>query len=475
MKKRKELNILKNKQTIFLILILIFASFLRFYKIDNCHFEKDQVDETLVAKDIVYKGIIPVLGEKCGSCSNEVHFLGPFYYYLLIIPNILFNFHPCGGAFLTALLGVFSVFLCYKLGEIMFNQNIGLLSAFFISFTPFVVHCSRHQWSINILPFFVFLCLYSLFKIKNKEHKYWYLFSFSFGILLQLHFSNFFFIPAIFLFLLIFKPKINKKSMLTSFVIIPILFIPTIISEITSNFKNLNAVLRFFFNSSGNIGFNFKMFEDFFISQHFWGINSIIISIIISVLYFSYSLYLIKKKIFYKEIIFLVLWILITVLVLISNVNLKGIAFNFEVIFPAIFILMGLSFNEIFKIKNKIIVLIIIVLIASNFIHSMYVLNHDITYIGGGVQNKILAVNFIIKNSTTETPKIKIYRFYIDNWDEKPFLYLFDYYGKNISLVNESFDYIIIDPNDNETLLDNYLNITKFRIDFGEISVIKKK
>ena len=262
--------------------------------------------------------------------------------------------------------------------------------------------------------------------------------------------------------------------MLTSFLIILISFIPTLINEFYSNFENSIAFINFFSTISTNFGFNLEMFKGFFISQSFWSMINIIISVIIFIIYISYSFYLIKRKI-NKEVIFLISWTLITLLILITNISLQESAFNFEVIFPAMFLLMGFSFYELLKRKNKIILLFLLVLISFKFVYSLYILSFIITHVEGDVQNKISAVNFIIENSTKEIPKVKFDRHYIDNWDEKPFLYLFDYYSKNISIESENFDYVIIDPNYNKTLFDNYLNKTKFRIDFGGISVIKIK
>lgn len=463
-------NLVVDKHVILLISILIFAAFLRLYKIENCHFGADQAGEAFTVKRLIENREVPLLGERCGSCSKEVHFLGPSYYYLLTIPYLLFNYHPCSGAFFTACLGIVSVLLCYKIGELMFNKNVGLLSAFFMAFTPFIVHVSRYQWSVNILPFFVFTCLYSLLNIKRGKQNYWFLFSFSLAILLQLHFSNFFFIPAIFIFFLIFKPKINKRKMLKSFIIIPILFIPTLIHELYSNFENSTSIINFFLSNLLNFGFNFGMLEKFFVSLFYWGLNNVIFSAAIFIFYFLYSFYLIKK-VNHKEIIFLILWILITLSILISNVSLRASPFNFEVIFPATFLLMGSSFYELFKIRNKVISLFLLVLISSELIiHSLLIIN---IITRENVKNEISAVKFIIENTTEEIPKVSFDRHCIGNGDEKPFLYLFEYYGKNVTIEDENFNYLIVCSNRNETLLNEYLNKTKFRIDFGEVSVIK--
>src|SRR6266480_1176960 len=118
--------LLKYKEHILLFLILIFAAFLRLYKIaDYMTFLGDEGRDVLVVYNILH-GHLTLLGP---TSSVGGFFLGPVYYYFMAPFLWLFNYNPVGPAVMVGLFGVATVWLVYKTGKEFFNASVGLIAA----------------------------------------------------------------------------------------------------------------------------------------------------------------------------------------------------------------------------------------------------------------------------------------------------------------------------------------------------------
>jgi len=241
MKFKKAFYFWKNHWQI--ILILLLALFLRLFRIrELTTFGGDQGIDLLVVKRMLVDHQWTLLGSKISIAHI---FNGPIYYYMLLPFMAAFHLDPIGASYFMVLLYLGTIFLLYYFGQEFLNKKIGLLAAFFFAICPVVVEYSRVSWCPFPTPFFVILFLYGLFKFIRSKNYYWLILSgFCWGIMMQLHYSNFFLGFLGFLWLL--RQAKNKiKAFLFFFGSFLIGFSPMIIFEARHNFFNTRTLWLF--------------------------------------------------------------------------------------------------------------------------------------------------------------------------------------------------------------------------------------
>jgi 4-amino-4-deoxy-L-arabinose transferase-like glycosyltransferase len=258
----------KNKN-ILLILILIFAAFLRLYRIaDYMTFLGDEGRDVLVAYNILH-GHLTLLGP---TSSVGGFFLGPIYYYFMAPFLLLFNYNPVGPAVMVALFGIATVWLLYKFCSELFNSKIGLIAAFFYTISPLVISYSRSSWNPNPLPFFSLLTLFSLYKgVEKKSLKLIFASGILLGVCLQLHYLALF-LGAIVFFYILFSQISFKTTKITAVILLLIkqyltFFLGFIIGwspflafEVRHGFPDFRSIIDFVLHS-GNTGGNSNFFS----------------------------------------------------------------------------------------------------------------------------------------------------------------------------------------------------------------------
>lgn len=173
----------KYSLNIILCIILGISIFTHFFAIGSTYiFQNDEARDALIALKMINSQRPVLLGPET-SVGNM--YLGPFYYYLMVLPLLLSGLDPVGPAIMVGLFGVATTFLIYLLGKKHFNNTAGLMGALFYSISPIMLHHSRSSWNPNIIPFFVSLLLL----IPNYRNRVWQLcFGVLTGILFQLHY-----------------------------------------------------------------------------------------------------------------------------------------------------------------------------------------------------------------------------------------------------------------------------------------------
>ena len=425
-------KIKKNKiEFILLLLILIIASLLRFYNIvDFLHFANDEARDAFIVKNIFENNSIPLLGPE----TSIGHFyLGPIFYYFLIPLFLIFNFHPVSGAILSAILGILSVLLIWKITRNIFSKEAALITAFLYSISFIVVLHSRWSWNPNIVPFFFLLYMYSFYKFKASKinlNKYFYLWIISIGILVQLHASTFILVPISIILFIFYRPKNLKwNNYLISLILLIILFSPFLTYELNNNFENIYKIIKVLFDSSNDVDFfskikfnilSFIEFINAILLANFLGFNnnfsfleinihrlSFIPGLIAFFGIFSISIihiYNNKKK---SKFIF----VLFTLLLIFFIFSKKILFIHYYILFfPLIFILLGFLLSLLYK-KNilfkSVIFLIIIFISLSNFLYTFdffsglkqntWQKHHTIPFYQ---TNK--AINFIVKKAKND-------------------------------------------------------------------------
>ncbi len=229
----------KNWHYVLLIFILFLAFFLRIYNINNLlGFYYDQGRDALVVWDFIYNGKLFLIGPTTGLAGI---FRGPFYYYLISPFYALGGGNPIYPSIFLSLTSVLAIYISYYLGEKFLNKEAGIISAIIASFSFQIVWASR--WLSNPTPMMLLsmLLVFAMYKVvgseKFKTRKYWYLIS----LLLGLSFFSFgssgelFYFPAVAIFTIWQRKKLDFKTILISSLIFVLTFLPQIIFDIRHN------------------------------------------------------------------------------------------------------------------------------------------------------------------------------------------------------------------------------------------------
>ena len=157
---KKILDNIRNNPTILLITILSF--FFNFFKLSYLMpFIGDQGWFYLSARDMLLTGKIPLVG--ITSSHTWLH-QGPLWTYVLALLFKVSDFNPLFPGYVTAGVGVLTVFLMYFIGKVVFSKNVGLLAAFLYSMSPLVILEARMPYHTSFIPLITLLYFYSLFK-----------------------------------------------------------------------------------------------------------------------------------------------------------------------------------------------------------------------------------------------------------------------------------------------------------------------
>lgn len=253
-------KILHHKEKIILILILLLATYLRLWRIeDYMTFLGDEGRDVLVVKRIIVDHRLTLLGP---TASVGGFFLGPIYYYFMLPFLWAFQLNPVGPAVMVALFGIATVYLVYRFGQEFFNQAAGLFAASIYALSPLVIAFSRSSWNPNLVPFFSLLYIYSLgMAVKTSHWRWWFLSGLCIGIGLQLHYLFTFLIPAGVVFLLLYKRNLSDLKFWGLKLLGGVVGIfPFLAFELRHRFPNTQTLIRFIFQGkeTGFVGQKLK-------------------------------------------------------------------------------------------------------------------------------------------------------------------------------------------------------------------------
>ena len=245
-----------NWSLVFLIAILLLASFFRLYRVrDYLVFLGDEGRDALVWKRILVDHKLTLLGP---TASVGGFYLGPIYYYLTLPFAYISNLDPVGPAYFVSFLGIATVYLVYLFGKRYLHKTIGLMAAFLYSFAPLIVRYSRSSWNPNPVPFFT-LAGIMLAHEGAKRRKLWLslLAGICLGILWQLHYLTLILAPVYLVIVFNRVKKSDPKStiyhLLSIFLGWLIGFSPFLAFELRHGLPNTKTIFEFITRPQGAI------------------------------------------------------------------------------------------------------------------------------------------------------------------------------------------------------------------------------
>lgn len=394
----------KIKENYLLILILIIAAVLRFYKADYQSVWLDEVHTLNEANPNIswsdfYNSLL----------ISEPH--PPLYFAVVRLLFSVFGYTTLVLRLFSAVIGVVSLYAMYLLGKEMHSKKIGLFSAFLLSVNYFHLYYSQEGRPYIFLVLFTILAFYKLIifvKTPTRKNAIFYgVFS---ALMIYGHFFGLFALFAQYVILFFFFTitiKQNKIKYFTNLfisgVITLLLYIPAIKLFIAA------TKIKDFWIPAPTLDSYSIIFKDFF------G-NSEMILGLIGVLIFFYFIRLSKEKEFiltYESLIqnktifnFFILtsWIVIVLLIpLIRSYTSVPMLINryFIVVLPAIILVIAFGLNQF---KNRFVTITILSIFFVFFITDIVVLKK--------IYNNPLktqfreATNFIIINNHDNSPVV---------------------------------------------------------------------
>jgi hypothetical protein len=179
-----------------------------------------------------------------GPLSGRVH-LGPLYPYLSAIPIALFG-SATSFIFFISLLSLASLYFAYKLGALLFNQEVGLLFAALLGgdFMAMIISVQGGNTALIIPSCLMYL--YATFSaILRREARFvaWALVTAAIALQIFLAAASLLPLLAIALFLPMDQKK--TRSILIGVSIAFALYLPYLIHQVSHNWEDIRALLKF--------------------------------------------------------------------------------------------------------------------------------------------------------------------------------------------------------------------------------------
>ncbi len=231
-----------------LILILLVALFLRFFRVsDLLGFWYDQGRDALVIWDFIHKGKTFLIGPTTGI---EGVFRGPWYYWLITPFYFLGKGNPVWPNIFLILTSIVAIYLLYNLGEKIGGKKTGLLAILIASVSYYVIGISR--WLSNPAPMLIISVLLVWTVFKFLEKKFWSLPLVGFLVGMALQFGSameIWYIPAL-IIIFILKRKIlpNFKIIILSIFTFLLPFIPQAFFEVRHPGVLSGPLIKFLFH-----------------------------------------------------------------------------------------------------------------------------------------------------------------------------------------------------------------------------------
>lgn len=215
---------------------------------NNFIFMIDMGRDYMAVKDIVVNHKPTLIGAEVGAGMAGLNglFHGPFYFYLLSIPFVLFQGDPYGGLLLMFIFGILTIMFGFLLGRKVLGVFGGLTVAMLIALSPPLISQSRFIWSPHPASFFILLAFYFIFLSYKKKRIHLFFGAFFAGFIYNFEFAMA--VPmslAVFLYMLFI---LRKELWLFPFVAIGFLaaYSPLLLFEIKHGFPALKGFNNYF-------------------------------------------------------------------------------------------------------------------------------------------------------------------------------------------------------------------------------------
>ena len=233
-------------------LILLVAAFLRLHQLNTTEFDSDQANFFQMARYAVTHGLIPATA----NTASVGPYIPPATIDIFMIPAALTK-DPLWGAITVGLLATVSVLLTYGFVRHYYGRVAATIAALLYATLFRAVVYSRFIWNINLLPLFIMLFFMALFWGVVARRKGW-LFPalFLLGILIQLHATAAMLIIPLVIALILAPGTIRWRDLALGLLSLLIIYLPYLLWEIHTNFKDIHMLLQIFLHPQQKVVFD---------------------------------------------------------------------------------------------------------------------------------------------------------------------------------------------------------------------------
>lgn len=237
------------KVTVFLLLAL-FIGFLFVRSVDyteHLNFTSDQGEHATAVLKLYQEKNLTLIGSPITSVEYKGRhiFLGPAYYYMLLVFLLLANFDPIVSSYIFTIFAGLMIIPLYFGIKLLINKRAALIICLLYAFLPYYIDYSRFHWN----PTYQFALLPILFLLMGlyKQYRSKWLFLgifFWLGVLLQFHYQFFLVVLGIVAYYFIVQ-KENWKKIIWVVLGLVLGLSPLILFEVKNEFYNANTVLLY--------------------------------------------------------------------------------------------------------------------------------------------------------------------------------------------------------------------------------------
>jgi len=255
--------------------------------------------------------------------------LSPLYFFLLRYWMKLFGMTEVSLRYLSAVSGIGSIFLTYRVGRILFNKRVGIISSVFISLSPFHLFHSQDARHYSLFVFLTLLSMLLFLKILNesfeKKCKLYIFYAIATVLLLYTHLWGIFVVLAQNIFFFLRKHDEKRRWIVAQTVIFVTFFVwfAPFVSFLLKEKEYITACLAWI--SRPGLYSLIEMFKTFSYGGMHYGRSDFFVRLeeigFSSALLYIFSFFFVlgavpsgKKD--SQKILFLALWLLLPVLIL---------------------------------------------------------------------------------------------------------------------------------------------------------------
>lgn len=147
------------KELLLTFVILFVGLFVRIYNLGSESFWLDEGFSIMLGKLSLSKIV--------EATSHDFH--PPLYYVILHFWINLFGDSEFSSRFLSLIFGVLSIFMIYKVGSLIFNNNIGILSSLILALSAFHIQYSQELRMYSLMALLTLLSFYFCIRLLGKR------------------------------------------------------------------------------------------------------------------------------------------------------------------------------------------------------------------------------------------------------------------------------------------------------------------
>lgn len=245
---------LKNPFKVWLIIIILFAFFFRFWNyLNRWALAYDQAQFATVAGYALETLQLPLLGPFSSGGPFQT---GGEWYWIVMLGIATFPNFILSPWIFNSLLTILAVIVMIYIGNIYKNKLFGIILGLLIAFSPAQIHQSTNLTSQTTMVLFSSLSMLFVFIFLRKKRNLFFLLAcLSVGIATSIHIQAVALIPFLILTIILFRKNIVRKILYLGIgLFVP--WIPVLISDSQNNFYNTIQILTYFTNEQASTSYD---------------------------------------------------------------------------------------------------------------------------------------------------------------------------------------------------------------------------